>query len=108
MSRSSNPGCRVVRPGSGRAGRQGLSYFEGIAAETVGATGICMHIVTIPPGARASAHLHEGHETAIYALSGEAWTWFGEKLEEHVVARTDPKQLESLVLLPELDALVPG
>ncbi|MGF6176520.1 cupin domain-containing protein [Ensifer sp. 4252] len=137
MSRSSNPGCRVVRPGSGHAGKQGLSYFEGIAAETVGATGICMHLLTIPPGARAKAHLHEGHETAIYVLSGEAHTWFGQRLEEHVVvragemfyipagvphlpanlsdapcsaviARTDPKGQESVVLLPELDALVPG
>ncbi|MGE6784796.1 cupin domain-containing protein [Ensifer adhaerens] len=137
MSRSSNPGCRVVRPAGMMAGQQGLNYFEGIAAETVGATGLCMHIVTIPPGARAKAHLHESHETAIYVLSGEARTWFGEKLEDHVVARagdmvyipagvphlpenrsdapcsaviarTDPRQLESVVLLPELDALVPG
>ncbi|OCP02381.1 MULTISPECIES: cupin domain-containing protein [unclassified Ensifer] len=137
MSRSSNPGCRVVRPAGVMAGQQGLNYFEGIAAETVGATGLCMHIVTIPPGARAKAHLHESHETAIYVLSGEAWTWFGERLEEHVVARagemvyipagvphlpenrsdapcsaviarTDPNQRESLVLLPELDALVPA
>ena len=87
MSRSSNPGCRVVRPEGITAGQQGLNYFEGIAAETVGATGLCMHIVTIPPGARAKAHLHESHETAIYVLSGEAWTWFGERLEESVVAR---------------------
>ena len=41
------------------AGKQGLSYFEGIAAETVGSTGICMHLLTIPPGGRAKAHLHE-------------------------------------------------
>ena len=137
MSRSSNPGCRVVRPEGITAGQQGLNYFEGIAAETVGAIGLCMHIVTIPPGARAKAHLHESHETAIYVLSGEAWTWFGERLEESVVARagdmvyipagmphlpenrsseaytaviarTDPNQRESLVLLPELDALVPA
>jgi uncharacterized RmlC-like cupin family protein len=34
-------------------------------------------------------------ETAIQVSSGEPRTWFGERLEEHVV------------LLPELDALVP-
>ncbi len=52
---SSKPTCRVVRPGSTYAGKQGLNYFEGIAAETVGSTGICMHLLTIPPGARAKA-----------------------------------------------------
>ncbi|QLL63835.1 cupin domain-containing protein [Sinorhizobium mexicanum] len=137
MSRSSNSGCRVVRPGDTYAGKQGLNYFEGIAAETVGSKGICMHLLTIPPGARAKAHLHESHETAIYVLAGEAHTWFGDRLEEHVVvkegemfyipagvphlpanlsdkpcsaviARTDPKEQESVVLLPELDALVPA
>ncbi|WP_085025524.1 cupin domain-containing protein [Ensifer aridi] len=137
MVRSSNPGCRVVRPGDAYAGKQGLNYFEGIAAETVGSTGICMHLLTMPPGTRAKAHLHESHETAIYVLSGEAHTWFGERLEEHVIvktgemfyipagvphlpanlsdapctaviARTDPNEQESVVLLPELDGLVPA
>ena len=135
MSRSSNPGCRVVRPEGITAGQQGLNYFEGIAAETVGATGLCMHIVTIPPGARAKAHLHESHETAIYVLSGEATTYWGAKLENAtvtkagdmfyipagvphlpvntgtepcsaIIARTDPREQESVVLLPELDGVV--
>ena len=126
-----------MKPGAAYGGRQGLSYFEGIAAETVGATGICMHLLTIPPGARAKAHLHESHETAIYVLSGWAVTYYGERLEEcaelhagemmyipagiahlpanisdapcsAVIARTDPNEQESVVLLPELDGLVPG
>lgn len=134
MDASSKPTCRLVKPGATYAGKQGLSYFEGIAAETVGAQGICMHILTMPPGARAKAHLHENHETAIYMLSGRVDTWYGERLEHHVVvsagelfyipagvphlpantsdepataiiARTDPREQESVVLLPELDAL---
>jgi uncharacterized RmlC-like cupin family protein len=134
MDASSKPTCRVVRPGSTYDGRQGLSYFEGIAAETVGSKALCMHVVTIPPGARARAHLHESHESAVYVLSGEARTWYGERLEEFadmkagdmmyipagvphlpanlsdrpctaIIARTDPKEQESVVLLPELDAL---
>ena len=82
MPASSKPTCRLIRPDSTYDGKQGLSYFEGIAAETVGSQGICMHLVTIPPGARAKAHLHESHETAIYVLSGEAVTFYGENLEE--------------------------
>ncbi len=87
MNSSSKPVCRIVRPGNTYSGKQGLDYFEGIAAETVGSEGICMHLLTIPPGARAKAHLHASHETAIYALSGETHCWFGEKLEEHVIVR---------------------
>jgi uncharacterized RmlC-like cupin family protein len=134
MDASSKPTCRVVRPGSTYDGRQGLSYFEGIAAETVGSKSLCMHVVTIPPGARARAHLHESHESAVYVLSGEARTWYGERLEEFadmkagdmmyipagvphlpanlsdrpctaIIARTDPSEQESVVLLPDLDAL---
>lgn len=131
------PTCRIVRIGETYAGKQGLDYFSGIASETVGSTGLCMHLLTLPPGARAKAHLHKSHETAIYLMSGEAHTWYGERLENHVVmkagemiyipagvphlpanlgdrpataviARTDPNEQESVVLLPELDALIPA
>ena len=127
------PTCAVVRVGESYDGKQGLSYFAGISAETVGATGLCMHLVTFPPGARARAHLHQAHETAIYVLSGESEMWFGEGLRERltvrageflyipagmphlpanasptepcvaVLARTDPNEQESVMLLPELD-----
>lgn len=130
--------CRLIRPGAASyAGKQGFDFVEGITAESAGATGICMLLLTIPPGARAKAHLHEAHETAIYVLKGTAETWWGERLENRVevaagemfyipagmphlainrgpeeclavIARTDPKEQESVVLLPELDALVPA
>ena len=137
MDPSSKPSCRVIRPQHSYDGKQGLSYFEGIAAETVGSKGICMHLLTVPPGKRARAHMHESHETAIYVLSGEVHTFYGDALEHHaitrtgdlfyipagvphlpanlssepataVIARTDPNEQESVVLLPHLDALVPG
>ncbi|MET0575488.1 MAG: cupin domain-containing protein [Mesorhizobium sp.] len=137
MNQSSKPTCHLIRPGATYEGKQGLSYFAGIAAETVGSSGICMHLLTMPPGARAKAHLHESHETAIYVLSGEVHSWYGERLEEQIVARagdlfyipagvphlpanlsgspasaviarTDPNEQESVVLLPHLDALVPA
>ena len=131
------PTCRVIRPASTYQGKQGFNYFEGLARETVGSQGICMHLLTIPPGGRAKAHKHESHETAIYVISGEGGMWYGDRLEEYVVvhageflyipagvphlptnptdkpvtaviARTDPHEQESVVLLPELDALVPA
>jgi uncharacterized RmlC-like cupin family protein len=127
------PGCRLVRPSDTYDGKQGLTYFEGIASETVGSRAICMHLLTIPPGGRAKVHLHQDHETAIYILQGEAITLWGDTLEERtdlrggdlfyipagvphlpvnignapvsaVIARTDPNEQESVVLLPELEA----
>ncbi len=123
--------CRVIHPGEGHATKQAIDYFPGISAESAGATGICMHLLTIPPGGRARGHYHERHETAIYVLSGEAEMWYGEGLRERltvragdflyipagvphlpanlsqtepvkaVVARTDPNEQESVVLVPE-------
>jgi len=135
MTAGDKPTCRVVRPHDTYGGKQGFDYLAGIAAETVGSTGICMHLLTIPPGKRAKAHMHESHETAIYILSGEVHTWYGDRLEQlmvnragdlvyippgvphlpanlsdqpasAVIARTDPNEQESVVLLPELEALV--
>jgi uncharacterized RmlC-like cupin family protein len=129
--------CRVVRAGPEFIGKQALTYAPGISAESVGAQGIHLQILTIPPGGRAKAHKHEAHETAIYILSGESGLWYGEKLENHlvaragdfvyipadmphlphnpsatdncvaVIARTDPNEQESVVLLPELDRIHP-
>ena len=126
---------RVVPAGERYTGRQGLSYFAGISAQSAGAHGLCLHALTIPPGGRARAHLHEGHESAIYLISGDAVVWYGEglgeRLEQHagdflyipagtphlpvnasdtepcvaLVARTDPNEQESVVLLPELEGL---
>jgi uncharacterized RmlC-like cupin family protein len=125
--------CRVVGAGAEVSGKQGHLYAPGISAQSVGARRIHLQIVRIPPGGRANAHKHDGHETAIYVLSGESGMWYGERLEQHliarageflyipanmphlpynlgasescvaVIARTDPNDQESVVLLPELD-----
>lgn len=128
--------CHVVRPGASFGGKQGFDYLAGIAAETVGSRGICMHLLEIPPGGRAKAHKHDSHETAIYVLEGAAVMYWGNRLQHlmetvagdlvyipanvphlpintsdrpvtAVIARTDPNEQESVTLLPELDHLVP-
>jgi uncharacterized RmlC-like cupin family protein len=123
--------CTVVRGGRAFAGRQGLSYFEGISAESAGARALCMHRLDMPPGASALPHLHDAHETAIYVLSGRARMRYGDGLASTVevesgdfvyipagmphlpsnasdtepctalIARTDPNEQESVVLLDE-------
>lgn len=76
----------AVRPDRELATRQRLPYFVGVSADTVGATGLSMHLVVIPPGARAAPHLHEGYETAIYVLQGRVETRYGEALSESIVS----------------------
>jgi uncharacterized RmlC-like cupin family protein len=130
-----NPTVRVVPTGGRTVSRQGLDQFEGVSAQSVGARALCAHLLAIPPGGRAKAHRHVGHETAIYVFEGGAVVWFGEQLESHavatagdfiyippgvphvpinisdsewaraLVARTDPNEQESVELLPALDDL---
>jgi uncharacterized RmlC-like cupin family protein len=132
------PTCRLVRAGEAFQGKQGLMYAPAISAETVGSKAIHMQMLTIPPGGRAKAHKHASHESAIYLLSGVGAMWYGEQLEHHVVlsptdflyipadmphlpynpsptepavaviARTDPNEQESVVLLPHLDGVHPA
>ncbi len=131
------PRWRLGQAGAGVTGRQRLDYAVGISAESVGATGIHLQFVTIPPLAEAKAHKHDSHETAIHALAGISGCWFGDALEDHAtarpgdvfyipagvphlpydpstdetrvapIARTDPNEQETVVLLPDLDALRP-
>ncbi len=135
MSEHPKPTCKVIRRGVPYEGKQALTYVSGVAAETTGSQGICMHLLNMRPKERAKAHLHENHETAIYVISGQSVMWYGERLEERVevnsgdfvfipagvphlpynpseteictavIARTDPNEQESVKLLPELDGI---
>jgi uncharacterized RmlC-like cupin family protein len=129
--RVTGPTCVVVDGDGTYAGAQGFDYFQGISAQTAGARGICMHRLEIPPGAAARPHLHEGHETAIFVLGGRSEVRYGPGLTERlevragqflfipagmphlpsnpsedeacvaILARTDPDEQESVVLLDE-------
>ncbi len=132
------PTCRVIRSVESYEGKQGPTYAGGVSAETAGAQAIWLGMIRMPPGSRTKAHLHEGHETAIYVVSGEVDLWYGEGLREYevarageylyipagvshvavnrsqtepvvaVAARTDPNEQESVALRPELDGAVPA
>lgn len=66
--------------------RQKLPYFIGISGDTVGAQGLSMHVVVIPPGARAEPHRHVGYETGIYVLEGRVLTRWGDRLEHELIS----------------------
>lgn len=127
--------CVLVRAGAAAEGTTGVTYAAGVSATTTGASRLCLQIASLPPGARAHAHMHAEHETAAYVIEGEMVLWSGERLEEKLVAgpgdflyipsgvphlvanpsdrepavavlaRTDPNEQEDVRALPELDSL---
>lgn len=135
-NQSVRSGC-VIPLGEMYRGKQGLDYVPAVSAENVGSTGIWFGMITIPPGGRTVAHFHEGHETALFVMSGdEVEVYSGEQLEVRetcragdylyippglphvavnrtdkparvIAARTDPNEQESVILRPDLDAKVP-
>jgi len=118
----------IIRAGGSYEGKQGMSLATGVSSRSAGARALCLHVVTIPPGTRGIPHIHDGHESAIYAVSGETEVWHGIGLRQRsvvkagdfiyippgiphlpvnrgdltavaVVARTDPHEQESVVTL---------
>ena len=86
MERARAGEVKAVRPAAEVMTKQRLPYFVGVSGATVGATGLSMHMVVIPPGARADPHAHRGYETAIYVLEGRVETRWGDGLAESVVS----------------------
>jgi uncharacterized RmlC-like cupin family protein len=127
----------VVKSATGYCSQQGSDYEPGVSAETVGSKSIWLGRITLPPGKRTRAHVHEHHETALYMLSGdEMELWTGDQLQYrdtvhpgdyifipanmlHVAvnrgaqsavfigSRNEATAQESVVLRPEMDQRVP-
>jgi len=127
----------VVKGSAGYRAEQGSDYEPGVSAETVGSKSIWLGMITLPPGKRTRAHVHEHHETALYMLSGdEMELWTGNQLQYrdvvrpgdyifipanmlHVAvnrglqpavfigSRNESTAQESVVLRPEMDQKVP-
>src|SRR5437667_12362534 len=80
---------RVVRAGESYTGKQGPNYTPGVSAETVGSQALWLGSVTLPPGGgRTKAHVHDGHESAFYLISGEeVELWTGDQLQHREIAQ---------------------
>jgi uncharacterized RmlC-like cupin family protein len=121
----------IIRSGlspDGLSGAQGAGLASGVTSQSAGTQGLCLNLVMIPPGSRGMPHFHDGHETAIYAVSGQAEVWHGHGLLTRtvvhagdfmyippgtphlpvnrgdvtaiaVVARTDPTETQSRVVV---------
>ena len=114
--------------GGGYTGCQGGIFTGVVSAETAGAQGLCLLMLELPPGTRAQPHVHASHESAVMIISGTVDVWHGPGLADHVVlqpgdcllipadvphlpinigsdtmlavvARTDPREQESVRVL---------
>ena len=137
MNAPTDPKVAVTHSSEILRSKQGLQNIDGVSAEMTGSQALWLGMIRIPPGARANAHLHEAHETAIYVLQGTGEMWYGDELQEHIAftagdflyipagvphvpsnpsptdeivgiaARTDPNEQESVVMRPDLESCVP-
>ncbi|MBY3053140.1 cupin domain-containing protein [Rhizobium laguerreae] len=129
--------AKVVRGSGSHVAEQGSVYRSGVSAQSVGSSMLWLGMISLPAGRRTKAHRHEGHETALLMTAGqEIEIWSGPELErcelvhvgdylfipsgiphvavnrstesaEFLGARNDPAANESVVLMPELDNIVP-
>src|SRR3974390_1012227 len=77
----------IIRPGGSYDGRQGVTLAAGVSSRSAGARALCLHLVTMPPGTRGIPHLHDRHESAIYALRGGPGVGHGAGLRHCSVVR---------------------
>jgi uncharacterized RmlC-like cupin family protein len=67
--------------------RSGRDQRPGGSGPSSGPRALRLHLVMIRPGTRGLPHFHDGRETAVYMVSGEAEVWHGAGLGKRTVVR---------------------
>jgi uncharacterized RmlC-like cupin family protein len=78
-------GITVVRGGGGQRGWNGILYKQGMSAKNVGSQGLSINVATVPPGAIAYAHIHDGFEVMLFIVQGRVKHTYGENLSQEVI-----------------------
>jgi uncharacterized RmlC-like cupin family protein len=78
-------GITVVRGGGAQRGWNGILYRQGLSGKNVGAEHLSINIATVPPGAIAYAHIHDGFEVMLFILQGRVKHTYGEGLANQVI-----------------------
>jgi uncharacterized RmlC-like cupin family protein len=80
-----HPGMQVLRGGGGGRSWNGIHYKQGLSARNCGAKNLSINVATVPPGAIAYAHIHDGFEVMLYIVQGKVRHDFGPDLQYSVV-----------------------
>lgn len=79
--------CVLVQAGEELGGKTGVTYVSGISSASAAASGLCLQLASLPPGARSRPHRHDEHESAAYLIAGSMVLRHGDQLEHELVAR---------------------
>ncbi len=77
-------GISILRGGGSRRGWNGIQYLQGISGRNVGSTGLSINVATVPKGAIAYAHIHDGFEVMLFIMQGRVRHTFGDGLTQSV------------------------
>jgi uncharacterized RmlC-like cupin family protein len=78
-------GITVIRGGGSQRGWNGILYKQGMSGKNVGSTGLSINVATVPPGAVAFAHIHDGFEVMLFIVQGKVKHTYGEGLTNEVI-----------------------
>jgi uncharacterized RmlC-like cupin family protein len=78
-------GLTVIRGGGDIRGWNGIQYMQGMSGKNVAAQNLSINVATVPPGAIAYAHIHDGFEVMLFILQGRVKHTYGEGLTEEVI-----------------------
>jgi uncharacterized RmlC-like cupin family protein len=78
-------GITVIRGGGDNRGWNGIEYQQGMSGKNVGAKHLSINVATVPPGAIAYAHIHDGFEVMLYIVRGKVKHTFGQGLKQEVI-----------------------
>ena len=77
-------GITVIRGGGSRRGWNGIQYLQGMSARNVGSGALSINVATVPPGAIAYAHIHDGFEVMLFIVQGKVRHTYGEGLSRSI------------------------
>ncbi|MBN4081521.1 cupin domain-containing protein [bacterium AH-315-C07] len=78
-------GLSIVRNGGSKRGWNGIQYTQGLSGKNVGSKNLSINVATIPPGAVAYAHIHDGFEVMLCIIQGRVKHTYGENLSKSVI-----------------------
>jgi uncharacterized RmlC-like cupin family protein len=78
-------GITTIRGGGNARGWNGILYKQGMSGKNVQSQNLSINIATVPPGAIAYAHIHDGFEVMLYIVQGKVRHDYGENLSRSVV-----------------------
>lgn len=78
-------GLTVLRGGGSERGWNGILYKQGLSGKNVGSKNLSINVATVPPGAIAYAHIHDGFEVMLFIVQGRVKHTYGENLSKSVI-----------------------